>query len=53
MAKRKINHGKRITSKEPIPWTKVIPGMIVEFKYKAEEIYDKFYKCFVSQVFFY
>ena len=38
---KKINHYRRILSKKTIPKNKLIPGMIISFRYKGKDIYDK------------
>jgi len=41
MAKTKYNHKQLIESFQPSPNKAIYPGMIIEFKYKAENIFDK------------
>jgi hypothetical protein len=38
---KKINHYRRILSKKTIPKNKLTPGMIISFRYKGKDIYDK------------
>jgi hypothetical protein len=41
MAVRKVNHSRRILSKESTTISKVGFGSIIEFNYSAKDVYDK------------
>ena len=41
MAKTKYNHRQLVESYQPSPNKALYPGMIVEFRYKAKNIFDK------------
>ena len=41
MAKTKYNHRQLVESYQPSPNKALYPGMIVEFRYKAKDIFDK------------
>ena len=41
MAKTKYNHRQLIESYQPSPNKAIYPGMVVQFRYKAENIFDK------------
>ena len=41
MARTKYNHRQLIESYQPSPNKAIYPGMVIEFRYKAENIFDK------------
>ena len=50
MAIRKINHSRRILSKERINVSKIESSNIVEFNYKSDDIYDRKPMVFVLNI---
>lgn len=41
MARRKINHNRRIIGRKTIRRDQIIPGQIIEFQYSGPNVYDK------------
>ena len=41
MARQKFQHKQLVESRQPSPNKSIYPGMIIEFRYKAENIFDK------------